>query len=81
MPQLYTSHNGEIFPDNNSGGKQPSVLAISGAVMRVRPHTDVGNSKENPKSPTTALKDLCSKMFELNKILNINFEVSIQRMN
>ncbi len=60
-PQLYTSQRVEIFPEISSGGKYPSVLAIRGADIRVRPDTDFGISRANPKSPTIPLKSLSSK--------------------
>ena len=55
----------KIFPEMSSGGKYPSVRAINGAVTKVRPELDFGNSKANPKSPTTALKSLSSSTLVL----------------
>ena len=65
MPQLYISDNGDILPLKSSREKYPSVCAINGAVISVRPDSFCGSFKKNPKS-TTAFNSLSSWMLLLN---------------
>ena len=55
-PYLKTSLLSENFPDVNSGGKYPSVLAMTGAVTTVLFSVTLGKSIGNPKSLIFAKK-------------------------